>query len=322
MAVAGLLTGGCKARVCKAWAGWDIPQLKSVDTCYGGELAGTTAATEAAFKRPFEERGLARGYPASARLGEKDPWTYMFKAGEPHQYKFSFHPGKEKSEFVLSESATQSDMLSEADLKQVVTLPEDEAAYDQRLANLDVPRLFDAADKAPARCTDEDIVSREPGIASRSTFVMLNVDALANKGEKRRGIPGNYEARSQEALGKEALGSLLRERRSFDQRVAMRIVPAFRVTAYREPSKRGSEAAGINVGLKGEVQIAIAAIDLKEKRVLCRTSARATNSGSFKGTADGDAFAADLRDNLEAAAVVAIRAANPKLAPETAPVAP
>ena len=313
-------TSGCKARPCKAWTGWEFPDLKRVDFCYNGTITGTTGASEENFLKPFAQRGFVRGHAPNTFFADRDedPWKHMFKPGVKTSYRFSFHPAKGGAEFVIGETSYE-DMLSEADFEKVVALPADEAAYLRRISSLDLPRVFDAGTKAPATCSDEDLTSREPLLAARPALVMINVDALANQGEKRRGIPLNYEPSSEESRGRFALGSLLSARRAFDERAAMRVVPAFRVTAYRAPS---SDTGSSGIGFKGEVQVAIAVLDLTERRVLCRTTARATNSGSFKAPPEFDAFSANLLQNLEGAAVAALRAANPKLAPHPIPVSP
>jgi hypothetical protein len=309
--------------VCEAWSGWELPPLKKVGTCYRSNLSGETDATLDDLARMFEKKGFVRGRSGAGTMADNRSWSFFFKEGEPESYRLSFSSGS----FVIGGTIPprKEQFVIESDWRKLESFSSDVAAYVKGLQ--DVVAVFDAQDKAPSKCSDEDLTAREPQLAERTSRFLLNVDALAKKPETRRGVPDRLPLHDQKALDGEQPPQVLWARRAFDEIAPMRIVPAFRVLTYHEPGRAGDKSIK-----GGMVELSLAVIDLKERRALCRTTARGTTGEQVEytvlthhrdgkqldnGTVIGDPVADGLSWNVEAAAFAALGAMNPKLQPST-----
>jgi hypothetical protein len=307
---------GCKARPCAEWRDVELPKLKKVDTCYSSSIAGTTAATEGELVGAFEKAGFVRGHNGDGVMTRKDPWIVLAKKDAPESFKMSLNGS---GEFVIDRQIARTDFIPESEWKRLWSVPADAVAQASRLEAAGLPALFEAKDKAPVTCASADLLSREPKIGERRQRYLVNADALGTKIESRRGVPGNVAFEGADGLEKQMRGEMLRQRRELDDIAAMRVVPVFHVTAYEEPSHPKTASGPIGVYFGGEVAVALAVVDLQERRVLCRTTARAESSKNLDMKAEGtevvgDPVASDLRTNLDRAIGNALTAATPLLA--------
>ena len=318
--------------MCAEWREWELPKLSKVSSCYASSFSGTTTAEPDEVRAVFERKGFVRGHDLDGAMTTRDPWTTLTKSDEPTSFRMSFAHG----DFVLNKrNATRtgaSETVSVEEWQAMVALPRDGAAYAAKVRALDLPAVFDAGANARATCTDEELDVREPLLGERTVPGLVDVDVLATaKPETRRGVPPGFSPVPESELEKMSRGDARAARRTLDEILKRRLVPAFRVTRYKEPS-RGTRAADVFFE-SGSVELAVAVIDLQERRVLCRATGKAENSAHVKravlatpgssaleGRAVGDAEALDLMENVTAAARRALSSMNAKLAWKPAPV--
>lgn len=277
------LANGCKPDVCAPWKDFEL-RLESVELCTSAEISGSTKATEEDIVASFAQRGYLRGRSGdgSGSIARQSDASF-FKDDSSPTYKLLLTQLKD-GRLVLNESQPipRERFVVEADWQKIERLPVDVAAYLEGLAW--VPSAFgpvvpsDAKKKSgtetSAQCTDADLLAADPEIGSRKSRHLVNVDAIGAAPESRRGVPGLLKPIAKEAIGKTATSDLVRTLRELEPILTARVVPAFRVMAYRPPGTASTALRSdkfVDEFVGGEVEISLAVLDLKEHRVICRT---------------------------------------------------
>ncbi len=333
----------CKSKtVCGPYASMNLPGVTRIDRCdvelssdYG--IGGETTATGADFVKAIAGSGFELGRDAESTYGEAKDMQYFRKGGVVY---FMFTNLKKRDSgatfFSIYPTPRQpKTWLPEASWEKASSLDADRQALIARLGG--VADLVKGSARAPKQC-DGSLVALDPALAKSARTVLINLDASDFRGPKgaryARG-PEPFPAVRSDADAFNShystkLSTLLEERIPIDEVAERRVVPFLSITQYHAPKVDHDATPGAVVQLftGGDAKFDVVVVDLKERTVLCRSSAaaessekldvtrltRKNSSGEVQGVSVSSYENEDLAANISTAAFVALARMNPAFA--------
>jgi hypothetical protein len=225
--------------------------------------------------------------------------------------------------------------LPEASWQKVVSAQADRKALIERLRG--VAEILKGSAKAPKQC-DASLAALDPALAKTATTVLLNLEASDFVGPKApryaRG-PETFPAPRDDndtfhSQYSEKVATLLEERAELDAIADRRVIPVVRITEYHAPKvdHDADPKAIFKLFTPGDAKFEVAVVDLKERTVLCSTTASAKSSdkldattetrrngaGAVMGVTVYSYEALDLAGNISRAAFLALGKMSPAFA--------
>jgi hypothetical protein len=300
--------------------------VTKIDRCSVEEgIWGETTAKPEAFVAAFKAAGFELGRDG-ASPDYADHWLYVRKGATEYRVDLEFLSGGDNREnpFFSISADKAKEWLPEATWQSIQNLPAQRDKLIERWRGVaDV-----IGNKAPKECPA--LGDLDPAMRKAPTSFLLNIDAgdLAGTPEQRfaRG-PELFAFTLPEKLERSNMKDVIEAKAKLDALGARRIVPVIRMTKYDAPSV----PSGINIlgtFTPGKATFEVAVVDLVDKKLLCRSKAKAASSETIEATtytrtaADGHIedvstsanAAGDLAKNIETAAFAELAKMSPAFA--------
>jgi hypothetical protein len=329
-------------KICGPYLSMNLPGVTKVDRCdveltsdFG--IGGETTATGADFVKAIGGSGFELGRDAASTYGDADHMQYFRKDGVVF-FMFTNLSKRESGATFFNIYPTPrqpTTWLPQASWEKVASIAADRQALIARLGS--VADLVKSAAKAPKQC-DGSLAALDPALAKSGKTVLLNLDASDFRGPKAerysRGPEPFPVARKDgdtfNSPYSTKVSTLLEERAPLDEIAERRVMPVISITEYHAPKldHNTDPAAIFHNFTGGDAKFDVVVVDLKERTVLCRSSAsakssdtldvtqytRKNRSGEVQDVSVSSYENEDLAGNISKAAFVALGKMSPAFA--------
>lgn len=327
----------CKGKVCGPYVSMKLPGVTEISRCdpspdIPGGIDGVTTASWPEFVKALSASGFELGRDAKSTYGEAKSIQYFRKDGSTYYMLVDLQPRPKGggSYFGIKPGEPQK-WLPEASWEKLASAREDRKALIERLRG--VSAIVEASPKAPKQC-DGSLVALDPTLAKTANRVLLNLDSggfgdpkAPRESRGPESFPKEREDNGNHSQYNEQVYRLVPERQQLDELAERRVVPVIKMTKYQaaKVDHDPESKSPLNLFRGGVAAFDVAVVDLKERRVLCRSSAWAESSKHLKVSKTtvrrGDGSIAseyvnsnedlDLANNISRAAFATLATRNP-----------